>query len=574
MSAAVNPSIMDFTIGILVSLGGSIMNALGLNLLKLDHVRNSQLSTRQQRNECSRPMWHLGLYLYIASQLVGSTIALNYLKTQWVAPLGSIALIFNFVFAKMLVGTNITRKDMIGTFVVIASVIWIVVFGGMTKGEDPENDLSLEALKALYLSPLFIVYFSVLNIITFSGLIFSIYSAWVLADEQRKNRDKLFRDMELKRMKKAVGMCMSIVGGLMASETLLLAKSGVKLFVISLSTQISQFTDATSWFIIGALVLTAVLQVYCLNTGLKLYSSVVVVPMFYGTYTAMGLINSMIYLNEIGDYPGWVLILVFVGIAVLIYGVKLLSQTKPEPTTGQPGEAQEMGETSNAGGNTSLKVFAINESLANDQSYANAASSSILDAPRAESRMDTTSELGLVESRDQNWKSVKKWRNNKFLNIFGGTKEKRSFDHTMSSISTVSVTMSATSSISGLPALEPSKPQPALATFTKRSSRTLGPAPNTSFPVAAAEPESDSPVRRRTSKFFGGGSSPEVSTAPVTDVQAGYDVELIALESEDGFRSPRKEKWTHVDLEFEAAEEAGKTLGGNKRDLKGTKRDS
>lgn len=77
MSAADDPSIIDFTIGILVSLGGSIMNALGLNLLKLDHVRNSQLSNRQQRNECSRPMWHLGLYLYIASQLVGSTIALS-----------------------------------------------------------------------------------------------------------------------------------------------------------------------------------------------------------------------------------------------------------------------------------------------------------------------------------------------------------------------------------------------------------------------------------------------------------------------------------------------------------------
>lgn len=296
--------------------------------------------------------------------------------------------------------------------------------------------------------------------------------------------------------------------------------------------------------------------------------------MFYGTYTAMGLINSMIYLNEIGDYPGWALVLVLVGVAVLIYGVKLLSQAKPEPATGQPEEDQEMGEISNDEGNTSLKVLAINESLTNDQSYPNTASSSILDVPRAESRTDTTSEADLVESRDQNWKNVKKWRNNKFLNIFGGTKEKRSFHHSMSSISTVSATMSATSSINGLPALEPSRPQPALATFTKRSSRTLSPAPDTSLPVAAGAPESDYPVRRRTSKFFGGGSSPEVSTAPVTDVQAGYDVELIALEGEDGFRSPRKEKWTRVDLETEAAEEAGKALGGNKRDSKGTKRDS
>jgi hypothetical protein len=71
-------------------------------------------------------------------------------------------------------------------------------------------------------------------------------------------------------------------------------------------------------------------QVYCLNTGLKLSSTVIVVPIFYATYTALGLVNTMIYLNELGSYPGWVLALVFLGIAVLIYGVYLLS-SKEEP---------------------------------------------------------------------------------------------------------------------------------------------------------------------------------------------------------------------------------------------------
>jgi hypothetical protein len=36
----------------------------------------------------------------------------------------------------MLVGTNIERKDILGTFVVVASVIWIVVFGGINGGDD------------------------------------------------------------------------------------------------------------------------------------------------------------------------------------------------------------------------------------------------------------------------------------------------------------------------------------------------------------------------------------------------------------------------------------------------------
>ena len=68
---------LDFMIGFAVSLIASVMNAAGLNLLKLDHVRNSSLSADRQRNECGRPMWHVGLYLYVISQLAGSTIALS-----------------------------------------------------------------------------------------------------------------------------------------------------------------------------------------------------------------------------------------------------------------------------------------------------------------------------------------------------------------------------------------------------------------------------------------------------------------------------------------------------------------
>jgi hypothetical protein len=39
----------------------------------------------------------------------------------------------------MLVGTKIAKKDILGTFVVVASVIWIVVFGGMNNGEDRKS---------------------------------------------------------------------------------------------------------------------------------------------------------------------------------------------------------------------------------------------------------------------------------------------------------------------------------------------------------------------------------------------------------------------------------------------------
>ncbi|CAO3700206.1 unnamed protein product [Rhizopus stolonifer] len=336
-------NVIRFAIGLFVSLGASFMDALGLNILKLDHVKES--SREKQRGDCGRPLWHMGLYTYIASQLIGSTIALNYLKTQWVAPLGSVALIFNFVFAKMLVGTKITRKDVLGTCVVVGSVIWIVVFGGMYNGEDPEESISLENLKILFVRPLFIIYFSALNIITFGGLFISIWSSWEITDGSKKSKRQLFANMNQKKMKHIVGLMFSVEGGLLASETLLLAKSGVKLFTLSLQSQINQFNDNASRLIILALVITAIMQVYCLNTALKLYSSVVVVPVFYGTYTAVGLVNTIIYLDEIGNYPPWAIALVFIGIAVLIYGVTLLSSKSDQVNLSEEEELREISST-------------------------------------------------------------------------------------------------------------------------------------------------------------------------------------------------------------------------------------
>lgn len=49
--------------------------------------------------------------LFRLSQLIGSTLALRYLRAEYVAPLGATSLIFNFLFASLLVGTPVTNTD-------------------------------------------------------------------------------------------------------------------------------------------------------------------------------------------------------------------------------------------------------------------------------------------------------------------------------------------------------------------------------------------------------------------------------------------------------------------------------
>ncbi|ORX91639.1 hypothetical protein K493DRAFT_378351 [Basidiobolus meristosporus CBS 931.73] len=290
---------LNYIIGFAVSLCASIIDAFGTNLMKRDHSRNAALPPEQRKHEFLRWGWLLGLFCYVGSQVIGSTIALNFLRTQWVAPLGSIALIFNFIFARLLVGTPITRNDLYGTAIVICSVVWVVVFGGLRNGDD---------------------------CITIGAFVFAIITKRRLS---KKQENWLVKPSEEIRLHRLVGISFACIGGLFASETLLLAKSGIRLLVISLSTK-NQFTDALSICIVIGLIFTAVIQLYCLNSALKFANSVVVIPLFYCFYTCVGLLNTCVYLDQFETYPWWVLLLVLLGVIALVFGVRLLSKSRDD----------------------------------------------------------------------------------------------------------------------------------------------------------------------------------------------------------------------------------------------------
>ena len=89
-----------------------------------------------------------------------------------------------------------------------------------------DEDLTLEKLKSLFTRALFVAYFSVLEIITITWLGLALYGYYVVKDDRRKRHHNFFNGIHTMRLKKFVGMTMAGVGGLIASQTLLLAKSG------------------------------------------------------------------------------------------------------------------------------------------------------------------------------------------------------------------------------------------------------------------------------------------------------------------------------------------------------------
>lgn len=96
-----------------------------------------------------------------------------------------------------------------------------------------------------------------------------------------------------------LGILWACCGGDLAGGTLVFAKAIVKLLSGSLSKQNpgNQFGHAAPIFTIILLAVTAVLQIICLNRGLKVYDSTLVVPVFYGIYTATGYAHFLLFLR-------------------------------------------------------------------------------------------------------------------------------------------------------------------------------------------------------------------------------------------------------------------------------------
>ncbi|KAF7315613.1 hypothetical protein MIND_00076700 [Mycena indigotica] len=360
--------VVAFLIGLSIVLTASIANAGGLTLTKLAHLRSKGIPKAQRSR--FQPLSILGMGLYILSQVLGSTLALEYMRAEYVAPLGSSSLIFNFLFARFLIGTQVTSADIYGTIVVVLGVIGIVAFGSINSGLGTETDV--DHLTRLWRRGPWLGYFFMMSL-ALIVLLIATYKLDALlaarseldADPRPSKRHQISRGRNVvvrawqtvlglwelgmgmlsewlewwtgpkddTTIAWTLGIGWSCCGGGLAGGCLVFSKATVQLISGSLSHENSgnQLGHAAPIFTILLLAATAVTQIICLNRGLQIYDSTLVVPVFYGVYTAAGWLNSLIFNDNVDSYQSWTLFLIFLSIFVLISGVVLLTHKKPEP---------------------------------------------------------------------------------------------------------------------------------------------------------------------------------------------------------------------------------------------------
>ncbi|KAL4772616.1 hypothetical protein BDW60DRAFT_216270 [Aspergillus nidulans var. acristatus] len=280
-------------IGVLVGLISTSLQAIGLTLQRKSHL----LEDEKHPYELRRP---------------------PYKRRRWQS-----GLVFNTVFATLILGESFTRYSLIGTVLVCGGAVLIAVFGAI--GEPAHTlDQLLELLRGRNFI-LWVVGTVVLSLVIFAGSkllkVVSSRSKHLPLRSSYASRLNLTHN----RIRLIRGLCYGMISGILSAHSLLLAKSAVELLVRTIVDRHNQFNRWQSWAILLSMVGLALLQLYYLHRGLKLCSTSILYPFVFCIYNIIAILDGLIYFRQVSRLSSLHAGLIALGTIVLLGGVLCLS---------------------------------------------------------------------------------------------------------------------------------------------------------------------------------------------------------------------------------------------------------
>lgn len=306
-------------VGVLVGLLSTSIQSIGLTLQRKSHLLEDEKEDELvRRPPYRRRRWQIGMFMFIISNLVGSTIQITTLPLPVLSTLQASGLVFNTICATLLLGEAFTKWSLIGTILVAAGAILIGLFGAL-----PEPSHNLDQLLDLLQRPQFIIWMLGTGFIIFAILILAL----ILSRLRHHNTP---------RIRLFLGMCFGSVSAILSSHSLLVAKSAVELIVRTISDGHNQFKHWQSWMILLVLCFFALSQLYFLHRGLKLCSTSVLYPFVFCIYNIVAILDGLIYFRQTDRLPPLHAGLIAVGTVILLAGVLALSWRLQDEGHGGP----------------------------------------------------------------------------------------------------------------------------------------------------------------------------------------------------------------------------------------------
>ncbi|WYZ39152.1 hypothetical protein EsH8_III_001066 [Colletotrichum jinshuiense] len=296
-------------IGIIVGLLSTSVQSLGLTLQRKSHILEDEKGPHEiRRPPYRRGKWQLGMGMFIAANLLGSSVQISTLPLPVLSTLQASGLVFNSICATLILNEPFTRWSLWGTLLVCAGAVLIAIFGAIPA---PAHNLH-ELLELLGRKP-FVVW-----MIMQALLVLSIAISVDCLDH--------FTSMSLNsKFRFARGLAYGCISGILSAHSLLVAKSAVELIIKTIVDSDNQFVHWQAWILVLALVTLALSQLYYLHRGLKLVSTSVLYPLVFCIYNIIAILDGLIYFKQTDMINPLRACLIALGTVILLCGVLALS---------------------------------------------------------------------------------------------------------------------------------------------------------------------------------------------------------------------------------------------------------
>ena len=263
-------------------------------------------------------VWQCGLALVILGSIFDFA-ALAFAPQSVIAPLGSLTLVSNVFLAPLLLKERLSRRDVLCTLIIVGGAALAV--GCASNGD---REVTVQQMFRYFLHLQFLVY-AVLVVVSVLALRVMTWKAAVLR--------KRAHSSAAAARQYATGMRYHRFGyaaaaGIMGAQSVLFAKCTSTLFRSTLAGEGVMFGYWQTYLVLLGLGVTIFFQIRWLNSGLRLFPALYVVPVFQSFWILVSVVSGMVFFQEyqgVLDLPlnafGFC-----TGLLVTIGGVYVLSQ--------------------------------------------------------------------------------------------------------------------------------------------------------------------------------------------------------------------------------------------------------
>lgn len=295
-----------YWLGIGLGTCGSVVAAGGLALQKLAHNEETDQAEEEKIYFFLRYKWWLGFLMLaiIPGFLEGWALMLAPLSV--IAPLSGNTVIFNTVFAVLLLKEKTNRNQLICLGLIIAGIGLCSAFGAKQQ-----KDYTSSELIVLFEAPLVHAYI-VIIICDLAASAFVIFK---------------MRDLEMAR-----AFAFANFAGCAGGTQNMFLKCSMELLDTSINGN-NQFDKALTWLVWVAVIGLAVVQIASLNMGMAAYQAISYIPMYQAAISIYGAIAGGVYFQEFYTFTALAATMFTIGVMLIgagIYGMGLSTPAKVE----------------------------------------------------------------------------------------------------------------------------------------------------------------------------------------------------------------------------------------------------